>query len=478
MIVERFARVAPPLLLCALLGLLGGCSGTAVKPAQTTGEKTAAADIDPTVHEYKLDNGMQLIVKENHRAPVVVSQIWYRIGSSYEHTGQTGISHVLEHMMFKGTAKHPAGEFSRIIAENGGSENAFTGRDYTSYFQQLEKSRLPVAFELEADRMRHLQLPPKEFKKERQVVMEERRMRTEDKPSALTYEQFMATAFQVNPYHNPVIGWMDDIRHITVGDLRKWYHTWYSPNNATLVVAGDVQPDKVYALAKKYFGPIKPSVLPHEKPRKEPEQMGERRIIVKRPAELPVILMGYKTPVLRTVDKPWKAYALEVLANILDGGDSARLSRDLIRGKQLAAGASAGYDLLARHNSLLTLQGTPAEGHTIKELETALKKEIARLRDTLVSQDELERIKAQVTASKVYQMDSVFYQAMQIGMLETVGLDWRESERYVERVNAITPEQVREVAREYLTDDHLTVAVLEPQPMALDNNKEGKHAQH
>jgi len=477
MIVEPFARLATPLLLCGLLGLLGGCSNVAIKPVQPT-EKTAAADIDPTVHEYKLDNGMQLIVKENHRAPVVVSQIWYRIGSSYEHTGLTGISHVLEHMMFKGTDKHPAGEFSRIIAENGGSENAFTGRDYTAYFQQLEKSRLPVAFELEADRMRHLQLPPKEFKKERNVVMEERRMRTEDKPSALTYEQFMATAFQVNPYHNPVIGWMDDIRNITVDDLRKWYHTWYSPNNATLVVAGDVEPDKVYALAKKYFGPIQPSVLLQEKPRKEPEQMGERRIVVKRPAELSVILMGYKVPVLRTTDEPWKAYALEVLANILDGGDSARLSRDLIRGKQLAAGASAGYDLMARHGSLLTLQGTPAEGHTIKELGAALRKEIDRLRETLVSEKELDRIKAQVTAAKVYQMDSVFYQAMQIGMLETVGLDWREGERYVDRVNAVTPEQIRQVAREYLTDDHLTVAVLEPQPMALNNNKEGKHAQH
>jgi len=477
MIVEPLARLAPPLLLCALLGLLSGCSDTAVKTEQAP-VKSAAADIDPTVHEYKLDNGMRLIVKENHRAPVVVSQIWYRIGSSYEHIGLTGISHVLEHMMFKGTDKHPAGEFSRIIAENGGSENAFTGRDYTSYFQQLEKSRLPVAFALEADRMRHLQLPPKEFDKEVKVVMEERRMRTEDKPSALTYEKFMATAFQVNPYHNPVIGWMDDLKALTVKDLRNWYHTWYSPNNATLVVAGDVEPQTVYALAKQYFGPLEPSVLPVEKPRKEPEQLGERRLIVKRPAELPVLLMGYKVPVLRTAGEPWKAYALEVLANILDGGDSARLSRDLVRGSQIAAGASAGYDLLARHDSLLTLQGTPAQGHSVSELEAALRKQIARLRDTLVHRDELERIKAQVTAAKVYQMDSVFYQAMQIGMLETVGLDWREGERYVERVNAVTPEQIQQVAREYLSDDHLTVAVLEPLPLESAGNKEVKHVAH
>lgn len=477
MISESFARLAAPFVLGGLLGLLGGCADTAVKPAQPV-EKPSASSIDSTVHEYTLDNGMQLIVKENHRAPVVVSQIWYRIGSSYEHIGITGISHVLEHMMFKGTDKHPTGEFSRIIAENGGSENAFTGRDYTSYFQQLEKSRLPVAFELEADRMRNLQLPPKEFDKEVKVVMEERRMRTEDKPTALTSEKFMATAFQVNPYHNPVIGWMDDLKALNVNDLRQWYHTWYSPNNATLVVAGDVAPDKVYALTKQYFGPLKPSVLPEQKPRKEPEQLGERRIIVKRPAELPLLIMGYKVPVLRTADAPWKAYALEVLANILDGGDSARLSRDLVRGEQLAAGVSAGYDLLSRHDNLLMLQGTPSQGHTIDELEAALLEQIDRLRETLVKKDELERIKAQVTASKVYQMDSVFYQAMQIGMLETVGLDWQESERYVERINAITPEQIRQVAREFLIDDHLTTAVLEPLPMAVSGNKEDQNATH
>lgn len=470
---ESISRHAPALLLAAALGLLGGCSVLPPAPAvQTTAPQETAAD--NSVHEFQLDNGMQLLVKENHRAPVVVSQIWYRIGASYEHIGITGISHVLEHMMFKGTHRHPAGEFSRIIAENGGSENAFTGRDYTSYFQQLEKSRLAVAFELEADRMRNLQLPPAEFAKEVKVVMEERRMRTEDKPSALTYENFMATAFKVNPYHNPVIGWMDDLKHLTVEDLRLWYHTWYSPNNATLVVAGDVEPQEVLALAKRYFGDIEPSRLPEEKPRKEPEQRGEQRVTVKVPAELPQLLLGYKVPVLRTAEEPWKAYALEVLANVLDGGDSARFSRELVRGEQLAASAGAGYDLLARHDSLLTLQGVPAQGRGIDELEAALREQIDRLRETLVSEEELARIKAQVTAAKVYELDSIFYQAMQLGMLETVGLDWREADRYVERINAITPEQVRQVAREFLRDERLTVAILEPLPLNAKNNKARK----
>jgi zinc protease len=427
------------------------------------------------VHQFMLANGMKLIVKEDHRAPVVVSQIWYKVGASSEHIGITGVSHVLEHMMFKGTNKHPPGEFSRIIAENGGRENAFTGRDYTSYFQQLEKSRLPIAFELEADRMRNLNLQEDEFQKERAVVAEERRMRTDDKPSALTYEKFMAAAFQVNPYHNPVIGWSDDLQSLTLQDLRDWYQTWYSPNNATLVVVGDVTPQAVRKLAQRYFGSIPPSTLPEQKPRREPEQQGEHRVTVRTPAEVPVLIMGYKTPVLHTSDEPWKAYALEVLANVLDGGDSARIGRELVRGRAIAASAGAGYDLTARHDSLLTLEGTPAQGQTIATLELALREQVARLHRELVSPDELSRIKAQVTSAKVYELDSVFYQAMHLGMLETVGLEWQEADRYAERINAITPEQVQQVAREFLTTENLTVAILEPLPINGQAKKGGPH---
>ena len=233
---------------------------------------SAAALAAGAVHEYQLDNGLKLIVKEDHRAPVMVSQVWYKVGSSYEHDGITGVSHVLEHMMFKGTSAHPAGEFSRIIAENGGSENAFTSRDYTAYFQTMEKSRLPVSFELEADRMRNLVIPEQEFLKEVQVVMEERRMRTEDNPQSLTYEQFNATAYVNSPYRIPVIGWMDDLESMHVEDLKSWYRKWYAPNNATVVVVGDVDPDQVYALAKKYFGPLKPSEIEPAKPSRKAEK--------------------------------------------------------------------------------------------------------------------------------------------------------------------------------------------------------------
>ena len=423
------------------------------------------------VHEFKLDNGLKILVKEDHRAPVVVSQIWYKVGSSYEPNGITGISHVLEHMMFKGTEKHGPNEFSRIIAENGGRENAFTGQDYTAYFQQLEKSRLPISFELEADRMRNLLLKEEEYNKEIKVVMEERRMRTDDKPEALTYEYFNATAFVNSPYHHPIIGWMDDLKNLTVKDLRQWYQRWYAPNNATLVVVGDVNAQDVFELAKKYFGPLKPSEIPPIKPQREIEQKGTRYIKVKAPAELPYVLMGYKTPTITSASEEWEPYALEMLAGILDGGDSARFSKQLVRGSQIAANAGVGYDPRSRLAGLFTIDGTPAKGHTIEELEKALQEQTKKIREELVSQEELERVKAQVVASNVYERDSIFYQAMQIGSLETVGLPWKLTDQYVDRIRAVTAEQVQKVAQKYLIDDHLTIATLEPLPIGDNQQK-------
>ena len=448
----------------------GGCATTAAISQSSSTTATSPGGVVETM----LANGLKVIVKPDHRAPVVVSQIWYKVGSSYEYAGITGVSHVLEHMMFKGTRKHGSGEFSRIIAEHGGKENAFTGRDYTAYFQQLEVSRLPISFELEADRMRNLTLPEEEFQKELQVVMEERRLRTEDSPSALTYEQFMATAFQASAYHNPVIGWMNDLENLTRADLVEWYRLWYAPNNATLVVAGDVDPNEVIAMAEQYFGSIEPSESTQLKPRIEPQQRGERRIEVNLQAKLPVIIMGYKTPVLRTlgVGESWKAYALEVLAHVLDGGDSARLSRDLIRGEEIAAQAGAGYDLIAKNESLFTLEGVPGNGRGLDAVEAALRQQIKNLQRDLVTKDELRRVKAQVTAAKVYERDSIFYQAMQIGQLETVGIDWREGGQYAEQIAKVTAEQVRSVAQEFLIEDRLTVARLNPQ------QKPSQHEQH
>ncbi|MFZ2450622.1 MAG: pitrilysin family protein [Methylovulum miyakonense] len=424
-----------------------------------------ASHAEPKVAEKVLGNGLKVLVKEDHRSPVVVSQVWYKVGSSYEPNGITGISHMLEHMMFKGTDKHPAGEFSRIIAENGGDENAFTGRDYTAYFQTMAASKLAVSFELEADRMRHLHLLADELKKELEVVTEERRMRTEDSPQAKMSEQFMAMTFTSSPYKNPIIGWPVDIANYQVEDLQAWYQRWYAPNNATLVVVGDVETPKVFALAEQYFGGLQPSELKALKPQTESPQLGVRKMTVKVPAKLPSVVLGYKVPSLKTAGQEWEAYALEVLAGVLDGGSSARLSKELVRGKQLAVSAGAGYNFSSRLSDLFELEATPAEGKTVWELELELKKQITRLQQELIKKDELQRIKAQVLASAVYERDSNFYQAMQLGTLETIGLGWQKADEYVGKINQVTAEQVRDVARKYLLDDHLNIAYLEPQPI-------------
>jgi zinc protease len=426
---------------------------------------TTLAQAAGAVHEYALENGMKVIVKEDHRAPIVASHVWYKVGSSYEPDGITGISHALEHMMFKGTKNHKPGEFSRIIAANGGDENAFTGRDYTAYYEVLANDRLEIALELEADRMRNLLLPAEEFTKEIEVVKEERRLRTEDQPTALTVEQFTAAAYRVLPYRNPVIGWMSDIENMTVEDLREWYRLWYAPNNATLVVVGDVEPERVLRLAKKYFGPFKAEPTPPIHELREPPQHGIIRTLVRAPARQPYLLLGYKTPVVGIAEEEWEPYALEMLAAILDGGDSARLSRNLIRGREIAVSAGAGYSAFSRFSSMLIMSGIPRDGHTVKELEAALREEVARLREEPVTEQELDRVRAQVVAGEVYQLDSVHYQAMQIGMLETLGLRWQLLDEYVERINAVTAEQVRAVARKYLIEDNLTVASLDPLPL-------------
>jgi len=426
-----------------------------------------AAIAAPNVHEHRLKNGLKVLVKEDHRAPVVVSQVWYKVGSSYEFGGITGVSHVLEHMMFKGTKNHPPGEFSRIISENGGRENAFTGRDYTAYFQRLEKSRLEVSFDLEADRMRNLQLRDEEFKKELQVVLEERRMRTDDKPRSKTFEFFSAAAHTNGGYKNPVIGWPNDIEQLTVTDLKDWYKRWYVPNNATLVVAGDVESEAVFELAEKYFGALEAGPIAVNKPRLEVPQIGERRLSVKLPAELSYLMMGYKVPSLATTSDQREAYALEVLSGILDGGNSARLSSNLVRGKQIAVAAGASYDLYSRLSSLFMINATPAQGRSLPAVEVALKDEISLLRKQPVSKAELDRVKAQVLANAIFERDSVFYQAMQIGTLETVGLGWQKMDEYVDKVNEITAKDILNVARKFLVEEGLTIAYLDPLP--LDN---------
>jgi zinc protease len=425
-----------------------------------------AEALESSVFEKTLGNGLKVIVKEDHRAPVLVQQIWYHVGSMDESTGTTGVAHVLEHMMFKGTKSVPPGEFSKRIAAAGGRENAFTSYDYTAYFQQLHKDQLDLAMKLEADRMHNLLLSDAEFKKEIQVVMEERRMRTDDEPHALLSEQLMAMAFQEHPYHNPIIGWMNDLKTLTAADARNWYKRWYTPNNATLVVAGDVKASNVFAMAQHYYGGIPARALPKRKNFTEPPQLGIKRFTVKAPAELPLLVMAYQAPTLRDPQQDTVPYALEVLAGVLDGNQSARLNKTLVREKQLASSAGAGYDGTARGPSLFTLEGTPSEGISVAALETALREQIALLIRDGISPEELARVKAQVTANEVYKLDSVFYQAMQLGQMESIGLKHQDIPVMLAKIQAVTAQQVQDAAREILTDDNLIVGVLDPQPLS------------
>jgi len=423
--------------------------------------QASAAD----AQERVLGNGMKVIVKEDHRSPTVVSMIWYRAGSMDEVSGTTGVAHVLEHMMFKGTKKVPAGEFSRIIARAGGRDNAFTSRDYTGYHQQLHKSGLALAIELEADRMANLALSKDEFEREIRVVMEERRMRTDDEAHSQLSEQLMATVYLTHPYRTPVVGWMNDLTNMSVNDAKAWYDTWYVPNNAILVVAGDVAAEEVFRLAEKHFGPIPSRALPERKRAIEPQQTGMRRITVKAPAELPYLLMAYHVPTLKDSEKDWEPYALVVLNGVLDGYDAARLNRELVKTQRIADSAGSSYDSVNRGPALFFFDGVPAAGKTVAEVEQALRDQIRRIVDEGISEQELNRVKAQVTSAQVFSQDSVYFQAMRIGRLEASGLSHNAIDLQVRKLKEITAEQVREVARRYLTDDNLTVGILDPQPL-------------
>jgi len=415
--------------------------------------------------EKTLSNGLRVIVREDHRAPTVVHMVWYRAGSIDEFNGTTGVAHVLEHMMFKGTKKVGPGEFNKRVAAAGGRDNAFTAHDYTAYFQQVPKAKLADMMALEADRMANLVLDPQAFGQEIKVVMEERRMRTEDEPHALVHERLMATTFQSHPYQRPIIGWMNDLENMKARDAQDWYRRWYVPNNAYVVIVGDVNKDEVFRLAEKYYGKIKPRALPVRKPQTEPAQIGIKRLVVKAPAKLPYLSMAWKVPTLRDVQHDREPYALEVLATVLDGHAAARFARNLVRGSKIAISAGAGYDSPVRGESLFMVDGTPAEGKTVAELEAALRAEIERIKRDGVNAEELERVKIQTIAAQVYKRDSMMAQAMEIGHFEASGHHWRDIDIVLDKIRSVTGEEVQAVAKKYFDDSTLTVAVLDPQPL-------------
>ena len=427
--------------------------------------------------QFTLNNGLKILVKEDHRAPIVVSMVWYNVGSADEPAGITGISHVLEHLMFKGTNKCPLGVFSKKIAALGGQENAFTNNDYTAYFEKIAAPHLAKSLELEADRMQSLLLDPVEFNKEIKVIQEERRLRTDDSPQALTFERFLAAAHLSEPYHHPVIGWMSDLRHMNVLDAKKWYQQFYAPNNATLVVVGDVTAANVYRLAQQYFGGLgqRPQLL--RKIPKEPPVLGQKTVIVHTPAQVPMLILGYTVPSVKTASKQNAStpYALDIIATILDSGDSGRFSKELVHGKQIASNVNTYYNPYARYQTQFVVFGTPSKAHTLADLKAGILTEINRLRTTRIDEHELRRIKTQIIAQKTFEKDSIFDQAMELGLLETVGLGWQVAESYVERINNVTAEQVQKTAQQYFQVNKMTVARLIPSvtriPLKQENLK-------
>ncbi len=441
---------------------------TAPAPAATA---QGPAGLTPSagVHRFTLDNGLTVIVRPDRRAPTAVHMLWVRVGSMDEVDGTTGVAHVLEHMMFKGTPTVPAGQFSRRVAALGGRENAFTARDYTGYFQQIPANRLEEVMRLEADRFANNRWPDEEFRREIEVVKEERRLRTEDSPRARLFEALNAVTFQASSYRTPVVGWMSDLDAMTPEDVRAFHKLWYQPSNAAVVVAGDVDPAQVLDIARRTYGQIPAGVVPARKPREEPPQRGLRQIEVKAPAEQAVVSLAFKVPRLTSLDELTStnedALALAVLASVLNGYPGARLDRGLTQGPdRVADSVSAGNGLWGRGPQLFTLSGVPAAGKTPEQVLAALRAEVARVARDGVSEAELARIKTQWMASEIYKLDAVFNQARELGVYWVSELPLDFGERLIRRLQTVTPAQVQSVAARYFGDDTLTVGILRPVP--------------
>jgi len=403
------------------------------------------------IMERTLDNGMHIILKKDSRAPVVTSHVWYKIGSADEFSGKTGLSHALEHMMFKGTKKNPGGTFSEVISKLGGRENAFTSKDYTAYYQTLPSEYLEDAIRLESDRMSNLVINKDDFNKEIEVIKEERRLRTDDQPEGIAYEQLYASAYNNSSYHDPIIGWMEDLNNMTEKDISDWYNKWYAPNNATAVIVGDIDFENTFKLVEKYYGNKKNKNNSKRLHRAEPYQFGEKNISIKIKDKPSYLILGYKAPSInnKKIDS-WECYALSVLSGLLSSGQNSRLQKILVRDKKLASYADSGYSFFARYDSLFMIDVNPIIGKKISTIKNELDKIIADLQTKLVTNKELDRIKAQVLAYEVYQRDSIDYQARILGMAKTSIGDIKIIEDYTANINSVTAEQVRKVAKKYL----------------------------
>jgi zinc protease len=471
-LVRAVRRVLGSVFLCGL------CTGLSFAALSAESEAPKAPQ---TIYHYTLKNGMELIVLPDHRAPTAVHMVWVRVGSVDEVDGTSGVAHAIEHMMFKGTPKVGPGEFSRRVAALGGRENAFTNQDYTGFFQQIPANRLEAVMRLEADRFVNNKWPDAEFKKEIEVIKEERRMRTEDVPRSLLNEQLNAVQFTASAYRRPVIGWMNDLDEMTANDVRNFHSTWYKPNNAAVVVVGDVQPKQVLALANSIYGSIPVGQLPKRKPRLEPEQTGVRTLEVKAPAEQGLLVLSWKvvgySADTALAQQRQDALALQMLSAVLDGYSGARLERAITQGDHpVADEVGAEYSFSGRGPQVFQLVAVPKKGQDLAQLESALKSQIQKVADEGVTAAELKRVKAQWIAGAVYKRDSLFFQAQELGTNWIEGFPLDASDQILKALAQVTPEQVKDVAKRYFVDDHLTVGHLNPLPVNKEDAKRAAQA--
>ena len=420
----------------------------------------ASIKFSERLEEYSLENGLKVILIEDRRSPAVINSIWYRVGSSNEVKGKTGISHILEHMMFKGTNKLGPGEFSSRVKEMGGTDNAFTSKDYTGYYQKVHQEDLEKCIELESDRMINLKLDEKQIEKEINVVKEERRLRTDDNPVSKTFEKIMINAFGMNNYGIPIIGTMEDIENTTKKDLQSWYDSYYQPRNAIVIIAGNFDKSKAKKYIAKYYSSIK-----NDKPLnlKKPDFNYTSRSFfeVQEDISKPIVFISFKKPKYSN-EKHRELYALDLFIEIMDGGYSSRLTENLVNSKKIALDTFISNDTYNQHDSLIIIGGTPRGKVSSDEFITHVLDEFSSVSIDSISQEELDSAKARVKSNSVFKFDSVFYQAMQVGMLETKNISWETLDRYYTVSESITLDEIKSVGKSYILNNKPLVTVLRP----------------
>ena len=410
---------------------------------------------------YTLKNGLEVLILPEHRAPLAWFQIWYKVGSGDEINGKTGLSHALEHMMFKGTEKYPNGAIWQIVSANGGAQNAFTSRDYTCYWQMFPSDKIELSFDIESDRMQNLIIHKSSLEKEKQVILEERRMRTEDNPRGLMYEQYMAAINLATNYQNPVIGWKRDIQNLQVADLQDWHDLWYKPNNAIIVVAGDVEVQNVLALANKYFANIPLHAIQKTPALSPVPQLGKKVLNVETHAKVPSVTFGYIVPSLKTATDPKEVYALTLLSQVLAGSDSALLIQDLVRNKQIAANISNYYSPFAKHDTDYTFSAIPSENSTVATVEKKVLHYLETLKTTLIPDNDLNRAKAQIYASEIYTKESIKEDSLNMGGLYSIGLTRDDYTQFMKGLQDVTAGDIKAVAIKYFIPNQATFAYLQ-----------------